>query len=198
MRSVFFTGLLLALPAIGFADEPKTLNVQPLTLGTKWEYETSSMGQKITSTLEVTAVAEAKDKAPAIATLSGKYSGQNIAEELSADAKGVYKHAGRGQVYAPALTIFKYPVKAGTKWIESQKIGNDTVEITFEQKEAEKVRVAAGEYVAYPVEMTVNSIGQKMTSVTWYADGVGVVKVEMEQGSLKITQELKKFTPGKK
>ena len=44
-------------------------------------------------------------------------------------------------------------------------------------------------------ESTTNRSVQKAT--TWFAPWVGIVKMESELGGVKVTQELKEFTPAK-
>ena len=210
MRRTLFTAVLvLFTAACGFAqdkkdekkedkkDEKKAVNLYPLVKGTKWEYEVSVAGQKIEATQEVTDVAEAKKGERAVSTIATQMAGQNLTEEMSADDKGVYRHAMQGQKLENPIFAIKYPVKAGTKWNEKLKVMGQDVDADFEMKKEEKVKVAAGEYTAFPVEMTIKVAGQTVTATNWYADGVGIVKQEMDAGAFKMSMELKKFTAGK-
>lgn len=214
MRRTLFAAVLVVWAAAGVtaqaepakkvvSNDQKASNLYPLVKGTKWEYEVNAAGQKMDATQEVTDVAEAKEKGKAaIATLStnittpmGK---QSLTEEMSADDKGVYRHSMQGQKLATPVTALKYPVKEGDKWDAKIALAGQEADATFETKKVEKVKVAAGEYTAQPVEMTIQTMGQTIKATNWYADGVGIIKQEMAlPGGQTVTMELKKFTAGK-
>jgi hypothetical protein len=203
MRRTVFAALMIVLTA-GFVpaqekkDDKKPVNLYPLTKGTKWEYELVVGAQKMELVQEVTDIAEPKEKGGrAVATLSSNVAGTKVTEEMSSDDKGVYKHALNGQKLETPFSAVKYPIKAGTKWTETISIQGQSAELNFEVKEAEKVKVAAGEYTAYPVDMVVKVMGQTVNSTSWHADGVGIVKQEMKLGGMTVTSELKKFNAGK-
>lgn len=202
MRRNLFATLIVIVTA-GFVaaqdkkDDKKSLNLYPLAKGTKWEYDLNAAGQKLEATQEVTETAEAKKGERAVSTIASNIAGQKLTEEMSSDDKGVYRHAMNGEKLETPVQAIKYPAKAGTKWSEKIKIQGQEVDASFEQKDAEKVKVAAGEYTAYPVEMVIKAMGQTITATNWYADGVGIVKQEMNLGQISITMELKKFTAGK-
>jgi hypothetical protein len=142
------------------------------------------------SAAEVTAVGE-----KGVATVTTKQAGQTLTDELSADDKGVYRHSSGGQKLDAPVTILRYPVAVGAKWSGRVKFGGQEVPVEFEAKKPEKVKVKAGEYTVYPVEMIVKVSGQTVTATNWYADGVGLVKQEMTLGAVTNTLELTKFTP---
>jgi hypothetical protein len=203
MRRTLFAAVLVVWAAAGVTAQDKkdvkAQNLYPLAKGTKWEYEVNANGQKIEASQEVTDVAEAKEKGKAgVATLSTVVGPQKLTEEMSADDKGVYRHSMQGQKLATPVTAIKYPVKEGDKWDAKIALGGQEADATFEMKKAEKVKVAAGEYTAQPVEMTIQTMGQTIKATNWYADGVGIVKQEMAlPGGINVTMELKKFTAGK-
>ncbi|MCU0703657.1 MAG: hypothetical protein MUF18_06750 [Fimbriiglobus sp.] len=200
-RTLFVLAVALLVTVSGFTqdkkDDKKAANLYPLTKGTKWEYTLKVGGQEIEGTQEVTEVAEAKKGERAVSTISTNIGPQKITEEMSADDKGVYRHAMQGQKLETPILAVKYPVKAGTKWTEKVKVMGQEADVEFETKDGEKVKVAAGEYTATPVEMVVKAGGQTVNVTTWYAEGVGMVKQEMSLGGQKITMELKKFTAAK-
>jgi hypothetical protein len=201
MRRTLLTAVVVVLTAAGLTAQDKkdvkAPNLYPLTKGTKWEYEVSVAGQKMEASQEVTEVGEAKKGERAIVTIATKLAGQNLTEEMSADDKGVYRHAMQGQKLETPIFAIKYPVKAGTKWNEKLKVMGQDVDANFELKDAEKVKTPAGEYSAYPVAMEIKVGGQTVTATNWYADGVGIVKQKMDAGAFTMEMELKKFTAGK-
>lgn len=193
--------LVVASAAVGFAQEKKddmrAMNLHPLTKGTKWEGTLTVNGKELDATTEVTEVSEPKKGARAVATLTTKIDKQVTTEEMSADEKGVYRHGMQGQKFETPIFAIKYPVKEGTKWTEKLMMMGTEVEADFEQLKAEEVKVPAGKFTAYPVAMTIKADGQTITATNWYVDGVGMVKQEMEVGGIKLSAELKKFTPAK-
>lgn len=196
-RLLTVPALVVLTTAALTAQDKKPLNLYPLAKGTTWEYELNAGGQKLEAKQEVTEVAKAEEGKRAVSTIASDVAGQKLTEEMSSDDKGVYRHAMNGQKLEAPISAIKYPAKAGTKWTENIKIMGQEVEANFEQKEAEKVKVPAGEYTAYPVEMVIKTMGQTINATNWYADGVGIVKQEMNLGALSVTMELKKFTAGK-
>ncbi|MEO2091179.1 MAG: hypothetical protein ABGY75_17085 [Gemmataceae bacterium] len=203
MRRTLFAAAVVVWAAAGvIAQDKKDVkapNLYPLAKGTKWEYEVNANGQKLEASQEVTDVAEAKEKGKAaIATLSTTVGPQKLTEEMSADDKGVYRHSMQGQKLSTPVTALKYPVKEGDKWDAKIALAGQEADATFETKKAEKVKVAAGEYTATPVEMNIQAMGQTIKATNWYADGVGIIKQEMTLPmGITVTMELKKFTAGK-
>ena len=196
-RTLLITLFVLVTTGIVSAQDKKSVNLYPMAKGTKWEYELNAGGQKLEATQEVTEIAEAKKGERSVATITSNVAGQKLTEEMSSDDKGVYRHAMNGEKLEAPVQAIKYPTKAGTKWSEKIKIQGQTVDASFEQKDAEKVKVPAGEYTAHPVEMVIKAMGQTITATNWYADGVGIVKQEMNLGQISVTMELKKYTAGK-
>ncbi len=187
---------MLAVPSAR-TDEPKKLNLYPLAKGAKWEFSVSVMGQTLEATQEITEVSKPKAGERAISKLTINVATQMTSEEMSADEKGVYRHAFNGQKLDTPIMAIKYPYKAGTKWSEKLKFMDQDIEADFEAKEAEKVKLPAGEYEAYPIEMTIKVGGQSVKATNWFSDGVGLVKQEMGVGAMSITMELKKYTAAK-
>lgn len=203
VRRVLFGLVLIAFASAGFAqekkDEKKPLNLLPLAKGTKWEYTATVSGKTVDSSLEVTDVTEGKKEKPPQATLTTVVAGEQAGQETySADETGVYQHTLSGADLKTPTVAVRYPVKAGTKW--SHKLDLEGMEGTLELEQlgSEEVKVPLGKYTAYPVRMAVKVGGKTLiTSTSWYADGVGIVKNESRAGDLTITLELKKFTPPK-
>jgi hypothetical protein len=183
-------------PAWIAAQDAKKSNYYPLAKGTRWEFQAEVAGQKLEASSEITKSEVTGGKT--VATAEIKVGPQTITEELSSDEKGVYRSSFQGLKLDTPLTVFKYPPKAGTTWTEKVKGGGMEIEAKFTVKEAEKVTVPAGNYdKAFPVEMVITAAGQMITATNWFAEGVGPVKQLVEVGGMKITADLKKFTPGK-
>ena len=201
MRLQLLSGfaVLVCVLSVRAEDKPEAkLDLFPLSKGMKWEYEVSVAGQTKDVVQEVTKVTPGKKGERAIATLTTKIETQIITEDMSTDDKAIYRHAFNGVTLETPLTIVKYPFKAGSTWKETIKIGQEEALAKFDTSKSEEVKVAAGKYTAYPVIMEMETMGHKVSSKIWYADGVGMVKQEVDFGGMKITMELKKFTKAKK
>lgn len=197
--------LALFAAACGFTQEKKgekkeelPKNLYPLAKGSKWEYAAKSGGLDLEQEIEVTDVTEPKKKGErAVATVTvttGKYSS---AEKLSADDKGVYRHANSRAEFDPPLQIAVHGKKPGEKWSRKMDTALGEITMEYEQKAAEKVKVPAGEFDAVVVVQTNKDDKGKTLNVmtTWYAEGVGVVKSTMQFPPYSM--ELKKYTPAK-
>jgi len=187
--------LLTLVPFAATADDPKPPDYYPLVEGNKWQYVANVNGTKAEVTTAVTAVKKKKGKVTAtISTLSRD--GSDIEEEISSDAKGVYRNSISGVKPDRPLTIIKYPIKSGDTWSETLKSSGMDVEVETTVGKQVAVKVPAGTFKTYPVDMTLTIGAQELKVTTWYADGVGIVKQKVTVGELDLTMELKKFTPG--
>ena len=201
MRLQLLSGFAVLLCTLCVRADDKAeakLDLFPLAKGMKWEYEVNVNGLTKEIVQEVTAVTAGKKGERAVATLTTKIESQTITEDMSTDDKAIYRHAFNGVALETPLIIVKYPFKAESKWKESIKIANDEADAKFVTFKSEEIKVAAGKYTAYPVLMEMETKGQKISSKNWYADGVGMVKQEVDFGGMMITMELKKFTKAKK
>jgi hypothetical protein len=202
MRSLI-PGLVVLLAAswCGAEDKPepkKKLDLYHLVKGTKWEYEVKANDMTQEVILEVTKVTPGGKGERDVATITSKAGENGTSEEASADSKGVYRHVVAGTKLETPVTILKYPYKAGDKWTEKRKVGEENLELSFEAHKAEEVKVAAGKYTAYLIAAEVEMKGGKLVAKTWYANGVGIVKQEFDYAGTKVSMELKKFTKAKK
>lgn len=174
----------------------KKPNMFPMAKGAKWEFEVNVNGMTLSVEQEMTEVTKKGDLTNA--TLTTNFSGQNITEELSADDKGIYRHSLNNMKLDKPMVAFKYPIQP-QKWTESIKVQGMEIEVKLEMKAAEDVNVAAGSYKKVtPVVIALSVQGQDVTATNYYADGVGIIKQEATIAGMKITSELKKYTPGEK
>jgi hypothetical protein len=122
-----------------------------------------------------------------------------LTEEISADEKGVYLHAGPGGKYEPPATTLKYPLRSGATWAERYKVGGVEATAKATVGDPVEVLVGAGWYRAFPVETVITSGGQTAIATTWYAEGVGIVRMVSKSApkALDMALDHKKFSPGK-
>jgi len=185
--------LALLLPTLALAAPvPKAKEVElfyPTTVGTKRVLE-MKRGDTTTETTETVDKVEEKD---GVHTVAVNLNGGTTT--FLASAKGLSRRAPQGNDPTPILRL---DVKEGETWeYELKGPGNNTRKMTYTLGKREEVEVKAGKFQAVRVESetATNKTAQKAT--TWFAPGVGIVKMEYDAGGQKVSQELKEFTPGK-
>ena len=195
--------LLVAAPGLTAEDrkDETKLDLFPLALGTKWEYVITVNGENKELLQEIIKVAPGKKGERDIVTVESKVAGQTITEEVSADEKAVYRHSMQGMKLDKPLPFIRYPFTAGGQWKSAIKIvtddGTSEADAAFDAGKPEEVKVAAGKYTAYPIILEMEVAGKKVISKNWYADGVGIVKQDVDLAGTKVKMELKKFTKAK-
>lgn len=180
------------------ATEPmnKQPSFYPLCKGDRREYRVALDGKEGDITAVVTEVTTRDVRV--FARVEMKVGSDVLREEISADEKGLYLHAGPGGKYDPPATTLKYPPRSGDTWSEKYKVGGEETTAKTTIGDLVEVRVAAGQYKAFPVNTVITSGGQTTTATTWYAEGIGVVKMESMSTpkALNMTLDLRKFTTG--
>jgi hypothetical protein len=117
-------------------------------------------------------------------------------------AKGVFRLGGaKGELGEP-VPLLKLPAKEGETWTVERpgsfaKGPGGSNKATYTVGKEEEVEVPAGKFKAIRVEMALELRGGTLKSSTWYAAGVGIIKVVTPSGDKERTQVLKSFTPGK-
>lgn len=176
-------------------QDAKIPNMMPMAKGTQWHGEVNIGGMTIELVQEVTE--SSKQGNVTKGTITTKVNGQDVNEELSIDEKGIHRHNISGIKLDKPLLSFKFPIQP-QKWSETLNIQGMEVTANMEMKAAEDVTVAAGSYKkVIPVVITMNIQGQDVVATNYYAEGVGIIKQNIDAGGQKITSELKKFVPGK-
>lgn len=198
-RTSFAVLVLAALPAA--ADDAKTPDYYPLAKGHTWEYVGTLNNDKVNVTVTVKAVEVVLGRATATRTLALTKGDETRTsdEEVVVDPNGVLGNPIFDVRTDPPLTLLKFPVKPRDTWSQKSRIngnGREYLAMTT-VKEAAEVKVPAGTFTAIPVETGLLFEGEAVGITTWYADGVGMVKLKMTFGANTFEIELKKFTRGK-
>ena len=184
--------LAMLLAASLAAPVPKAKEVElfyPTTVGTKRVVET----KKGNKTFEFTETVDKADEKDGVHTVAVKLDKEVLTYLVS--SKGISCHIPPCDEPMPEL---KLGVKEGETWEHETKLKGTVVrKTTCTLGKREEVTVAAGKFQAVRVESeaTVNGSVSRWTS--WYAPGVGLVKMESGVGNTRVSQELKEFTPGK-
>ena len=85
---------------------------------------------------------------------------------------------GESQVLTPPRPQLKLPPRAGQTWSWSPSESMFELKIVEKWIGEETVKTAAGTYKAWKMQTVTTGEGFSLTSLTWYAPGVGVVRSE--------------------
>ncbi len=87
---------------------------------------------------------------------------------------------GNLSILNPPRPLLKLPPKAGQTWSWSPSDPLFEVKIASKWVGGETIKVAAGTFKAWKLQAVTSSEASEVTSLTWYAPGVGVVRSERE------------------
>jgi hypothetical protein len=90
---------------------------------------------------------------------------------------------------SPAL-LLKLPLKKGDTWKAQIPFGNEVVEYDYRNLGQVKIRVPAGEFLAWKIEARVRVSGKRSTQVSWYSKKAGWLVKQTTAGR---GMELKSF-----
>lgn len=195
MRRVAPLFALLLTPALMAAPVPKavkgTQDLYPSTVGTKWVYAQEDGTRE--HTREVTASKE-KDGVTEF-TVTWKEAGQTQIWELKKDATGVYRLKQDSLAFDPPHKLIQPKMTEGEEWVSEYTFGGRTAyKYVRSVGKAEVVKTPAGEFTAIPISST-DKNGNALDTTLWYADGVGLVKLQAKGGTPIV---LKEYTIGGK
>jgi hypothetical protein len=193
-RAALLLPLLLS-PAVSAAPVPKavkgTQDLYPSALGTKWVYAHEDGSNE--HTREVT-VSQEKDGVTTF-TVTWKQGGQTQIWDLKKDATGVYRLKQDGIAFDPPHKLIQPKMTDGEEWESEYTFGGRTAyKFVRSVGKAEVVKTPAGEFTAVPINSK-DLNGNTLETTLWYADGVGLVKLQAKGG---VASVLKEFTPGGK
>lgn len=195
MRTVAPSLVLLACTCPLFAAPvPKAIKAPdyyPSVVGTKWVYAHEDGTNE--HTREVTA-SKTKDGVTEFA-VTWKEGESTQVWEMRKDATGVYRTKQDGSEFTPPHKLFEHKMAAGDEYTSEYTYGISVRPYKYSRTvgKAEVVKTPAGEYTALPVvSRNLNVNGDETT--LWYADGVGLVKLE-HKGDKPVL--LREFSQGK-
>lgn len=97
--------------------------------------------------------------------------------------------AGRLTAVDPPRTVLLLPPKSGKTWSWTPKNTQVPVTISEEWMGEETVKVVAGTFKAWKVKSITRRGDITVTLLTWYAPGVGIVKIEREEQRGQLQRE---------
>lgn len=189
--------LLLITASLAAAPVPKAIKKKfpdyyPLTAGAEWVYQwgKNEMVEKVSEFEEKGGVKTAKT----ICEIRGKVVSTDT---VRVDKGGVFCTHINGKEVEPELPLLKFGLTEEEGWEMKSSFQQSRITGRFTLKGVEKVTVPAGQYDTVVIEGNRSEGAIESKTKRWYADGVGVVKMEytMTGGQLQ-TVELKKYTPG--
>lgn len=187
---------LPALPAPRTKDEAPPPNYYPTEVGTRWVYDIDNGKGELA--LRLVSVEE-KDGVKIVTTEQRGTTQWLPFERVEISSRGLSQVEFFGYPIDPWYTL-KFPIKAGDKWsFEYARTGpitgwKGTITVIGE----EEVTVPAGKFKAVKTEWEIvaddgKALDKPMKSTTWFAPGVGRVKIASGQ-----TLALKSFERGKR
>jgi hypothetical protein len=163
----------------------------PLKVGNKWVYQVDFGGQMVEISQKVVKI-DKKD-GQEIATLETEVAGNTLQEQTSVTEKGIFRHSFQGMPVEPPILALKLPFKKGETWEAKISVQGQEFKATMKAEAEEEVSVPAGKYKALVVSTEMDLGGQQISSRTWFAPKVGIVKQSFSFGGVTGTSELTKF-----
>ena len=121
-------------------------------------------------------------------------------EHLAVTADGIYRYSIGGTRLDVPVRILKLPPKKGDSWPIDSKGPGESLKGSVKAGEEEEVKVLAGAYKKV-VTSTCDDLeanGLKCGFTYYFAEGVGIIKQQVQIGNDKTVFELEKFQPGQK
>jgi hypothetical protein len=188
-------------------QEPKQSAYYPLKIGTIWEYKVSSPSMPEPGFMQVIWRITKHEKCGDVMCAyqeSVRTSDGKVLEtgHIAVRDDGIIKCSSNGDNYQPPFCILKLPPKKGESWaVDSKFVTQGFIQKgTFTAGEADVV-VPSGKYKTVTTELsdlTANGVKVGMAMTSYYAEGVGLVKMNLKKMNGQETLvELTKFTPGK-
>jgi hypothetical protein len=182
--------LFLASPSLRSAAQGDKADYMPLKVGNKWTYKVEFMGQNLTVPQKCTKIEKKGDHD--VASLEMEFNNMTVTEQLSSNAKGVFRHSFNGVPVDPPILALKLPVKKGESWEAEIDIGGQKVKANMKVEGEQEVTVPAGKYKAVAVAMEAAVMGQQIKATNWFAPNVGIIKQKFDFAGFGGTSELEK------
>jgi hypothetical protein len=195
MKSAIISVLVLALaagpaPVLWAQDKVGESEYYPLKVGNTWDMKVGDV--KITNKV----VKHEKIGDLMCALIETSKDGKVIAREhIAIKEDGIYRVTGNDQKAEPELCFLKLPpkTKPGESWDVESKIGSQTLKGKFTLGE-EELTVNNTKYKALVAESKDFQVsGLDLTTKTWFAPNVGIVKQIVNIGGKEVKLELEKY-----
>jgi len=194
---VAFLTFAHAAPVPKEADRPAFYF--PTRVGDTWVW--AWVGDKNEFTEVVRKVDVDTEKEEKVITVEVLVDGKRLnTKRFSLSAKGVFALSHDDHKYDKPWCVLKAPYRPGVTWdVDVRDPFGVSVKSTHAIGEFEWVEVPAGKFRALRVETEHDGDNPRLTATSWYAPGVGQVKMVCRSGAGKAEGSvvLKSFTTGK-
>jgi hypothetical protein len=208
-RSLFLAwSLLVLVPAGGVAADKDTdptglktdVEYYPLALGMTWTYKEATSDKKfvvkVTKYQDLTIKKDGQDAKVRCARLETTEQGKTEAiaiELVTVDDKGMYRCKLGDTMVVPPARILALPIKKGDNWSINSKVGNQSVKVEY-TVDTEQITLLDKKYDTLRLNSSHYEVdGKELQATIWYGKGVGMVKLDMTIGTVKLLLELEKF-----
>lgn len=185
MKSVW-AGLAILAGTAAFAQE----DYSNLRVGNKWTFK-SKEGQEITWTV----AGKDKKAGKECVKVEIKTAVRTNVEWIQLTDEGEFLVAKDRYTFKPPYPRLKLPAKIGEKWdakttVESEVESDAEQTVNYDIIATEDVDVPAGHWNCVKINFTIKKGAGEVSGTHWRADGVGIVKIQLEPGG---TFELVKY-----
>jgi hypothetical protein len=198
VKSCFCFVALLGLAVTGDCstgpqvEKQAAANYYPLKEGNKWHYRMELGEQSAKATIHVAKLETIAGVS--LFRLEMSVEG-NIAgiEHVSADKRGIFRHAFNDTPLPNPVTVLRFPVKDGDTWTETLTTEDGAAKVHGKVFAAEDVQVPAGKFKAVRVQLEVeDDEAGTVTATYWFAADIGIVRQTVDVGDQQIVFELEK------
>lgn len=163
----------------------KVPDYYPSEVGTRWVYAQEDGTNE--HTREVTA-SSTKDGVTDF-TVTWKEDGSTQLWEMKKDATGVHRIKQDGLEFNPPHQLVQPKMDAGVEWTSEYTFGGRSkYKYTRTVGKMEKLKTPAGEFDALPIVSRNLTLDGDETTL-WYADGVGLVALQHQNGPKVVLRE---------
>lgn len=194
MKWIALLGLAVAasVPVTTAAPAAPTVSFFPLVPGATWVRKADDGGeiravvtrQKFAGTvrctvIETTTIRDGRERVGRICYHATPTQVRAIETEVS----------GRFHLVDPPRTVLLLPPSPGKAWSWIPRSGQGQVTISEEWIGEETIKVAAGSFKTWKVKSVTKQGDITLTLFTWYAPGVGIVKIERAEQRGQLQRE---------
>jgi hypothetical protein len=180
-----------ACTAISVAEEPahKPESLLPLAVGNQWTYKVSGQEDRFV-------VRVARQEMVGEQTcfrLDASLRDRVVAtEHLAFKEDGLYRFRVDKEDVTPPLCILKHSPPKNGRWRQEYRVGGRMATGGFTVGTGD-VNVPLGKFKTVTIEATATEGPSRTRTLVSYADGVGIVKQEVQEGKRTLVLDLEKF-----
>ena len=164
----------------------------PVKVGTRWEYRLKGQNTPI-----IMRVAKHEPIDGKLCALVETVVDNNVvaSEHIRPEKDGVYRYTSLGQKAEPPLMFLKLPPAESQTWkVETQIMGQAAKGTFTMEKEQIEVPYSKNKLTAFVCKSAdMEAAGQKISTITWFVEGVGMARQHANIAGTEVVLELQKF-----